>query len=64
MPTLPDAMTCLLQWFNAASEADTRVRAAMAPLSFETIHPFEDGTGRLGGVPVERPSPDAVVAFS
>lgn len=43
----------LLQWFNAATEPDTFVRAALAHLWFETIHPFEDGNGRLGRVLVD-----------
>jgi Fic family protein len=47
---LPDEMDRLLHWFNAATEPDTLVRAALAHLWFETIHPFEDGNGRLGRV--------------
>lgn len=43
-----DEMTRLLDWFNAGSEPDTLLRAALAHLWFETIHPFEDGNGRLG----------------
>lgn len=38
----------LLDWFNAGTEPDTLVRAALAHLWFETIHPFEDGNGRVG----------------
>lgn len=45
---VPDEMGRLLQWFNAATEPDTLVRAAVTHLWFETIHPFEDGNGRLG----------------
>jgi Fic family protein len=40
----------LLQWFNAGTEPDTLVRTALTHLWFETIHPFEDGNGRLGRV--------------
>ena len=50
---VPDEMERLLQWFNAAAEPDTLVRAALAHLWFETIHPFEDGNGRLGRVLVD-----------
>ncbi len=50
---VPDEMDRLLQWFNAAIEPDTLVRAALAHLWFETIHPFEDGNGRLGRVLVD-----------
>jgi Fic family protein len=50
---VPDEMDRLLHWFNAATEPDTLVRAALAHLWFETIHPFEDGNGRLGRVLVD-----------
>ena len=36
-----------LDWFNAPSETDGVVRAGIAHLWFVTIHPFEDGNGRL-----------------
>lgn len=46
-------MTRFLAWFNASAPGaaipvDGLVRAALAHLWFETIHPFEDGNGRLG----------------
>lgn len=50
---VPEEMDRLLQWFNAATERDLLVRAALAHLWFETIHPFEDGNGRLGRVLVD-----------
>lgn len=43
-----------LDWFNRTREvtaggpADGLVRAGLAHLWFETIHPFEDGNGRIG----------------
>ncbi|WP_290659599.1 Fic family protein [Aquabacterium sp.] len=40
----------LLHWFNASVEPDILVRAALTHLWFETIHPFEDGNGRVGRV--------------
>lgn len=43
-----DEMGLLLRWFNSLAEPDTMVRAAVAHLWFETIHPFEDGNGRVG----------------
>jgi len=43
-----EEMERLLAWFNAAAEPDTFVCAALAHLWFETIHPFEDGNGRVG----------------
>lgn len=48
-----EEMEHLLAWFNAATEPDTLVRAALAHLWFETIHPFEDGNGRVGRVLVD-----------
>lgn len=50
---VPGEMDRFLRWFNADSEPDTLVRAALAHLWFETIHPFEDGNGRLGRVLVD-----------
>jgi Fic family protein len=47
---VPEEMGQLLQWFNAGTEPDTLVRTALTHLWFETIHPFEDGNGRLGRV--------------
>ncbi len=41
-------MKRFLRWFNEGSESDLLVRAALAHLWFETIHPFEDGNGRVG----------------
>jgi Fic family protein len=44
-------MRGLLQWFNdkpPSERHDGLVRAALAHLWFETVHPFEDGNGRVG----------------
>lgn len=42
-------MTQLINWFNhSLGQTDGLVRAAIAHLWFETIHPFEDGNGRVG----------------
>ena len=46
---VPQEMMVLIDWFNAEHAGlDGLVRAALAHLWFETIHPFEDGNGRLG----------------
>ena len=36
-----------LDWFNAESDTDWVVKAALAHLRFVTIHPFDDGNGRV-----------------
>jgi Fic family protein len=36
-----------LEWFNSGSSMDGLVRAGMAHLWFVTIHPFDDGNGRI-----------------
>lgn len=45
---VPIEMTVFLNWFNKPASIDGIVRAAIAHLWFETIHPFEDGNGRVG----------------
>jgi Fic family protein len=40
-------MQAFLDWFNGADDADPVLRAALAHLWFVTIHPFEDGNGRI-----------------
>lgn len=47
-------MTQLIEWFNnRQGQTDGLVRAALAHLWFEAIHPFEDGNGRVGRALVE-----------
>jgi len=46
---VPTHMGQLIDWFNTSlGQTDGLVRAAIAHLWFETIHPFEDGNGRVG----------------
>lgn len=45
---VPIEMAAFLNWFNQPATTDGIVRAALAHLWFETIHPFEDGNGRVG----------------
>jgi Fic family protein len=40
-------MQAFLDWFNAAGDADWVVKAALGHLWFVTVHPFEDGNGRI-----------------
>jgi len=46
---VPAQMAAFLAWANdAKAEPSAVVKAALAHLWFETIHPFEDGNGRVG----------------
>lgn len=45
---VPAEMDAFLSWLNGSSEPTGLVKAALAHLWFETIHPFEDGNGRVG----------------
>jgi Fic family protein len=44
---LDDEMTAFLAWYNAEDKIDPVIKAALAHLWFVTIHPFEDGNGRI-----------------
>lgn len=44
---LQSEMTRFLDWFNAAEGVDPVMKAGIAHLWFVTIHPFEDGNGRI-----------------
>jgi Fic family protein len=45
--TLEKEMNAFLSWFNKESTLDLVMKAAIAHLWFVTIHPFEDGNGRI-----------------
>jgi Fic family protein len=45
---LNQEMTAFLEWFEAANGVDPVVKAGVAHFWFVTIHPFEDGNGRIG----------------
>ncbi len=40
-------MNSFLKWFNADADTDAVMKAALAHFWFVTIHPFEDGNGRI-----------------
>ncbi|MDR4497277.1 MAG: Fic family protein [Candidatus Scalindua sp.] len=51
---VPDEMKRFIQWFNETGPGGPKeikkpaVRSAVAHIYFETMHPFEDGNGRIG----------------
>ncbi|MGE4294567.1 MAG: Fic family protein [Campylobacterales bacterium] len=45
--TLPREMTAFLAWLENPDETDGLIRAALTHLWFVTLHPYEDGNGRL-----------------
>ena len=46
-PRVAAEMEAFLTWFNAPLATDPVIKAALAHLWFVTIHPFEDGNGRI-----------------
>lgn len=44
---LAEEMDRFLTWFNDSKETDPVLKAALAHFWFVTIHPFEDGNGRI-----------------
>ncbi len=44
---LEHEMQALLLWYNAQVKSDNILKAALAHLWFVTIHPFDDGNGRI-----------------
>lgn len=44
---LEKEMQRFIQWYNAKAETDLVIKAALAHFWFVTIHPFDDGNGRI-----------------
>lgn len=44
---IPGEMKVFLKWFNAPAKGDAVIKAALAHLWFVTLHPFDDGNGRI-----------------
>ena len=44
---VPEEMSAFLNWFNGPQSIDPVLAAGLAHLWFVTIHPFEDGNGRI-----------------
>ncbi len=53
---VPTEMMAFIAWFNGTTGKNllAPVRSAVAHLYFESIHPFEDGNGRIGRVIAEK----------
>jgi len=57
---VPGEMKNFIAWFNETAQGQEKevqaapVRAALAHLYFESIHPFEDGNGRIGRAIAEK----------
>jgi len=57
---VPDEMAEFIKWFNNTSPGGkleikpAPIRSAIAHLYFESIHPFEDGNGRIGRTLAEK----------
>ncbi len=44
----------ILQWLNSEMQMSGYIKAAIAKFWFVTVHPFDDGNGRLSRIIAER----------
>ncbi len=44
---VPEEIRTFLDWFNAPADTDEVLKAGLAHLWFVTVHPFDDGNGRI-----------------
>ena len=44
---VPAEMNDFIQWFNQNNDHDAVLKAALTHLWFVTVHPFDDGNGRI-----------------
>jgi len=52
-PAVRAEMQLFVDWFNRREPLDGLLRAGLAHVWFESIHPFEDGNGRVGRAVVD-----------
>lgn len=51
---VPNEMKHFIKWYNSSEISSPIIKAAVAHLYFESIHPFEDGNGRIGRAIAEK----------
>jgi len=44
---IEDEMQTFLKWFNSEMDMEPVIKSAIAHLWFVTVHPFDDGNGRI-----------------